>query len=85
VERGFCCKFFTYVLPSHPFFPSTNGGWREGWKEGGSRLTIASSYGCPPNVTPKLEFGRPDVRMVFGNMGPDWDLKIHSVYCAPIA
>jgi hypothetical protein len=45
---------------------------------------MASSYGCPPNVNPKLEFGRPDVRMVFGDMGLDWDLKIHSAYCAPI-
>ena len=44
-----------------------------------------SSYGCPPNATPKLEFGHPDVRMVIGDMGPSWDLKIRSVYCAPIA
>jgi hypothetical protein len=22
--------------------------------------------------------------MIFGDMGPDWDLKIHSAYCAPI-
>jgi hypothetical protein len=23
--------------------------------------------------------------MIFGDMGPDWDLKIHSTYCAPIS
>ena len=46
-------------------------------------LTRQSDYACP-STGPKLELGSKDDWAIEGTLTPEFDRKIHSVFCAEI-
>ncbi|KAF1836428.1 hypothetical protein BDW02DRAFT_567010 [Decorospora gaudefroyi] len=50
--------------------------------EAGYKCRFYLDYGC---TGPKIEFGSPDGRMMLDDLGPSFDLSIHSAYCAPLS